>query len=206
MQQLLNRRASKLRWNRTHPDRMREYSRRWAKSHPEHFKKPTVRATAAKWRENNRERLRQNHINWRNAHPSAWRAIQRRSHEKNRVKIRERNRIYRQEHKIQQRDYGRAWRSLHPEFVRAAARRRRVRELRAEGFHTVKQWLLLCAKYGHHCAHCGELRKLTEDHIIPLSRGGSDFISNIQPLCLSCNQKKGTRVEKTQEVRSVRRS
>jgi 5-methylcytosine-specific restriction endonuclease McrA len=54
--------------------------------------------------------------------------------------------------------------------------------------------LTLCAHYGNRCLACGrDDVKLTADHIVPLARGGSDDISNIQPLCARCNSKKGTK-------------
>lgn len=51
------------------------------------------------------------------------------------------------------------------------------------------------SKYNYSCLRCNKKDiELTIDHIIPLSKGGSNNIDNIQPLCRSCNSLKGTKV------------
>lgn len=75
-------------------------------------------------------------------------------------------------------------------------RNRVIKRIKIErGTHTFGEWELLKSQYGFRCPSCGENEpkiKLTEDHIIPLSKGGSDRIENVQPLCLSCNCRKHT--------------
>lgn len=52
----------------------------------------------------------------------------------------------------------------------------------------------ICNEYGNKCLCCGQSKiDLTRDHIIPFENGGSDSKENIQPLCRSCNSKKGNR-------------
>ncbi len=50
----------------------------------------------------------------------------------------------------------------------------------------------------YQCQSCGKTYKetqLTIDHIIPLARGGSNDISNLHTLCLTCNQRKRDKLD-----------
>ena len=59
------------------------------------------------------------------------------------------------------------------------------------GSFTAQEWRDLKKKYGYKCLCCGEKKKLAADHVIPVSKGGTSNIDNIQPLCRSCNSSKG---------------
>lgn len=77
-------------------------------------------------------------------------------------------------------------------YRQAYTANRKALSMGAEGTFTDEQFVELCERYDNRCLRCGKVKKLTVDHIIPLSQGGSNDISNIQPLCLSCNSKKHT--------------
>ena len=82
-------------------------------------------------------------------------------------------------------------------------RRRELKERGIIGNHTLKEWESLKGEYHYTCAICGipepflkalyedkRYHNLTRDHIVPLSKGGTDYIDNIQPLCMTCNARK----------------
>jgi 5-methylcytosine-specific restriction endonuclease McrA len=73
-------------------------------------------------------------------------------------------------------------------------RNKRIRE--NGGKHTLGEWETLKARYNWTCPCCKKVLELVKDHIIPLAKGGSSNIENIQPLCRSCNAKKHTNTTK----------
>jgi|ERR687896_2491691 5-methylcytosine-specific restriction endonuclease McrA len=75
---------------------------------------------------------------------------------------------------------------------RSARAKRRAEAFGYSGAHfTLEEWEGLLASCGHRCLSCGSVEDLTADHIHPLSLGGSNAITNIQPLCEECNGRKG---------------
>ncbi|GJL53946.1 MAG: hypothetical protein NPIRA02_10780 [Nitrospirales bacterium] len=47
------------------------------------------------------------------------------------------------------------------------------------------------------CAYCESLERIEYDHIIPVSKGGSSEIDNLQLLCRPCNRKKRSRTKES---------
>lgn len=59
---------------------------------------------------------------------------------------------------------------------------------------TPEAWSFMVNAYGNKCLCCGCVdKKLTIDHVIPISQGGAHSLSNLQPLCKSCNCSKNKR-------------
>lgn len=110
---------------------------------------------------------RDNHPGYRSAEMKAWR-------QKNKDKVQ----TYRQ-----------------TETYRAARQRYFYRRLQIEGSHTTQEWIDLKKIYGNVCVKCGEKEyagnALTIDHKVPVSKGGTNNIDNLQPLCKRCNSSKG---------------
>ena len=82
-----------------------------------------------------------------------------------------------------------------PEKVRQAkannCRKRKAARHASSGSFTAEEFEALCESYGNKCLACGDTEaELEADHVVPLTRGGSDDLGNIQPLCGSCNKKK----------------
>jgi 5-methylcytosine-specific restriction endonuclease McrA len=55
--------------------------------------------------------------------------------------------------------------------------------------------LALIERDGYKCAICGSIDDLTIDHLVPLSKGGSDDLPNLRILCRPHNSVKSDTIE-----------
>lgn len=76
-----------------------------------------------------------------------------------------------------------------------AYKKKKRHEARALGALDLPSFYIKCAELGWHCCICGKeliQETTTIDHIVPVKKGGTNDIDNLQPLCRSCNCKKHT--------------
>lgn len=155
--------------------------------------KPCNVAHVREWRKKNPDKkkaqehkYRNNHLEDERARVRNLRSIWRRN---NPEKVKEENfRYYERKKELARINYD-------PEKGREKNENRRARRLAAGGNITRSEWLSVLKKYGHKCLWCGRTdARLTMDHVVPLDKGGSHTINNIQPLCSSCNSRKGIKI------------
>lgn len=177
-------------WYEANREHVLAKTREWQKANPERRKE-----TLAAWLERTKDHRRiKQRENYRKAAP-ARRAQSRRWVAENPERRRAILAAWRERQGPALKKRMREWHKANPEKVKATRQRRRARKRAAGGRFTGEQFKALCRHYGNRCLLCGETGgKLTPDHVVPLARGGSNGIENIQPLCASCNNRKKTRI------------
>lgn len=81
------------------------------------------------------------------------------------------------------------------EKIKALTREYRARKKQAIGRHTAAEIAALLKKQGYQCVYCKASIKngYEADHIIAVRNGGTNWISNIQLTCKSCNCRKSAK-------------
>lgn len=78
-----------------------------------------------------------------------------------------------------------------PEEKKAYERQRASVRRKANFNYTRKMWEDVKDLFNHRCAYClRPTKRLTVDHIIPVSKGGLTTEDNVVPACQRCNNKK----------------
>lgn len=165
-------------WRKNNPDKVQKYhdiEQQKINDDPQLRAKKNARAL--KWHHEHQERHRENGKRYYEIN-------------KSRIQAEHRNYAREKKHEATNRMYN--WRKNNPFKARAAKQKRRAIEAQAEGSHTAQEIEAIYHAQHGKCFHCGiEFNgNFTEDHWMPLSRGGSNYASNIVLLCGSCNSSK----------------
>jgi 5-methylcytosine-specific restriction endonuclease McrA len=85
------------------------------------------------------------------------------------------------------------WRYKNKDLVNMLAHTRRVKERIAEGFSTkIESFRIRMEEIGE-CVYCGSRENLTIEHLLPISKGGTNELHNLFPACKKCNFSKGAK-------------
>lgn len=163
----------------------------------EYYKANSARrkASSRAYREANHERVKEVNSQYVERNKEKVREYQRKWREVNAEHLLEWQSAYKAANADKYKTYYRDYRIANPDKEVSKRHTRRARIKAAPGKFNQSEWRNLCDFYQGTCLCCGANDKpLTPDHVIPLSCGGSNRIDNIQPLCLSCNLKKGTKI------------
>jgi len=122
------------------------------------------------------------HAEWRAAHPNSVRSAQ----SKLRIKVRNSEDLA-----AARREWARGRYRIRPEHFKTKSHNRRAMQAGAAGALSESDWQEILSVFGHRCAYCLEWRAdLERDHVIALTRGGSNGPENIVPACRACNARK----------------
>lgn len=157
---------------------------------------PCRKCGTSDWYDNNtncRQCQRERNKRWNRENPEVIREASRKWRTENRERHNARSRRWYDNNKDRAKESMSRWEENNPENRSVRRNRRRTRKTQAGGNYTATEFKALCKQYDNRCACCGKKAKLTADHVIPVVAGGTSDISNIQPLCKSCNSSKGTK-------------
>ena len=110
------------------------------------------------------------------------------------VKIKDYMRKYTLKNRLRLNAQKNEWKKNNRHIVNAIQRARRAGA--KYGDFLPHEWDEIKNRYGRECLACGQREpeiKLEPDHIQALAKGGAHKADNIQPLCRSCNARKGAK-------------
>jgi 5-methylcytosine-specific restriction endonuclease McrA len=189
-------------YRQKHPDKTREVQARYNETHKEERRKAGAaryardpgkkKAYNAKYVQDHREQILAQGRSYYWANREAIRARAAIYAEANKERARERDAAYGRAHRAEKREYNRAYHAANPDKARTAVHRRRALKNAAPGAHTPTDVRRQLEAQRGRCYWCKKPMgaKYQVDHVIPISKGGSNGRENIVMACRPCNSYK----------------
>jgi len=175
-----------------HQEENKARSRQWYVEHKQY-----VSHYGKQYRRENREKKREQNRKYRQEHLEEKRERDRKYKEDHQTERILQSRQYYAEHREERLSYTKQYYQTERGIIakRAGAHNRRARKKKAPGSHTTEQLYQQHKKQEGKCFYCQKellhaRNSWHADHVIPLSKGGSNDISNIVISCPTCNRKK----------------
>lgn len=154
------------------------------------------RSYAAAWRAAHREEARQTSAAWRMEDDERYRESRKRWVAANRSVVRDQHKRFYANHRDEINAKHRAYYYEHPESYALRRAQRRQREVSGGAMPSTSQLKGQLARQKGRCYWCRTLFVRTPhlDHVVPLSRGGSNVIDNLVYACAMCNLSRRARL------------
>jgi len=202
-------------WRKDNPEYNKYYGKKWYKENPIYYKKwqknnPEKVKNARKkyylgntykeWAAENKEKIRKKNKKYYSENKEKakeWAA-------ENKEKIRKKNKKYYSENKEKAKIFRKKWQGNNPEKVREENFRRRTNGKIEKGViakiineNILKYGIITCEKCKKQCLSSYDYHV---DHIVPISKGGTNDCGNLQVLCAYCNLNKHTEIADYRQI------
>lgn len=183
-------------WRKANPDKCQGYHEKLKESgyHDDYYRRnrDEILERGARWRENNPEKVQEINKRSYEKHKGERRTKARAKYAEDPSYDKGRAIIYREKNRDKVAEQSMEWRRSNPEKVRVYDRNKKLKRKGAEGSHTPEDVQKLRKYQGYKCAECKSsiADSYHVDHIMPLSKGGTNYVSNLQILCPACNMEK----------------
>ena len=138
--------------------------------------------------EQNKEHINEYQKQWRESHKEYNQKYKSKWYQENAQRLKPKHQQYREKNKDKLHNQAKQWKTINKDRVAIHNAKRRSLKKQLPATLTVQQWQKIKEIFNHQCAYCGKpLTKLTQEHFIPVSKGGEYTHNNIIPACQSCN-------------------
>lgn len=178
-------------WKLTNAEKVRVYQKAWAIANAD-----KMRARSKAWYLANIDKTKSLRNAWKLANSDKARASSKAWRLANPEKQRAATKAWSSANPDKRQSAAKAYRKANPEKIRATNATRRSLKRNASGSHTAADIKRLFVEQAGRCGYCSAslASGYHVDHVVPLSRGGSNAPSNLCLACPRCNFSKGAKL------------